>query len=328
MVLNPFVSSGARPPLASLAEQASYSWREYRRPDQLPATQLWLASSLRRFAPDVLHTHLVHAELCVAALPAPRRPRRILTHHHGDHFVAGGRRLSATLDRWAGTRFDRVVAVSRYVYDFLRNHYRYPAEKLEQISNGWAGAPRESPGHASEPTIVTVARLRPQKGHAVLLDAFTRVREEIPNARLRLVGDGPLAEELQRQAAALGITDSVEFAGTSLDVWSELEQAHVFALASHYEPQGIAVLEAMAAGLPVVATAVGGIPELIEPGRTGELVPPNDPVALANELVRLLSSPSRCEVYGQEGRREAAGYTVDKAVTGYFDLYERVIAER
>src|SRR4051794_15917265 len=325
IVLNPFVSSGAMPPLGAVRGKASYAWRESRRPDQLAMTELWLANALRRFAPDVLHTHLLHAEVCVAALPVPRHAPRVLTHHHGDHFIAGGRPLSAALDRWAGRRFDRVVAVSSYVHEFLRTRYRYPAEKVEQISNGWAGGPRETAGRAWEPTIVTVARLRPQKGHAVLLDAFTQVRQQVPDARLRLVGDGPLAEELQRQSAALGIGDHVEFAGTSTDVWGELEQAHVFALASLYEPQGIAVLEAMAAGLPVVATAVGGIPELIEPGRTGELVPPNDPAALADVLIGLLSDPSRCEAYGQEGRREAAGYTVDKTVAGYFNLYERLM---
>jgi glycosyltransferase involved in cell wall biosynthesis len=176
--------------------------------------------------------------------------------------------------------------------------------------------------------VISIARLRPEKGHALLLQSFATVQREIPHARLRLVGDGPLAHELQDEAAALGIQDQVDFVGATNDVWTQLRQANVFALASQSETLGIALLEAMAAGLPVVATAVGGIPELIKPGRNGELVPPNDHAAMAEALVALLSNPSQREAYGREGRRDAANYTVEKAVARYFDLYDRLISDR
>jgi glycosyltransferase involved in cell wall biosynthesis len=211
------------------------------------------------------------------------------------------------------------------VREFLCYFYRYPERKLALVPNGWDGEPRAESGLADQPTVVCVARFRPQKGHTDLLAAFALVRSQVEDARLILVGDGKLASELRRQAEELDLSESVEFRGTADDVWSQLAEAHVFALASLYEPLGIAVLEAMAAGLPVVATAVGGIPELVEPGRTGVLVPPGSPVAMANELTKLLTDPERRSRMSSAARRAAAERSVEGMTTSYFGLYESLL---
>ena len=139
--------------------------------------------------------------------------------------------------------------------------------------------------------ILCVANFRAQKGHRELIRAFAGVRAEIPHARLLLVGSGPLEAETRAMVDEIGLTGCVDFVGPTNDVAQYLAAADVFALASRYEPQGIAVIEAMASGLPVVATAVGGIVETIAEDETGFLVRPGDVEGLARALVRLLRSP-------------------------------------
>jgi glycosyltransferase involved in cell wall biosynthesis len=117
----------------------------------------------------------------------------------------------------------------------------------------------------------------------------------------------------------------VTLAGAVEDIWPCLARAHVFALASHYEPLGIAILEAMAAGLHVVATEVGGIPEIVQPGVTGELVADGDAAAMADRLIALLGSAALRERMGAAAKEAAAGMTMDVTVDRYFALYERLL---
>ncbi len=152
--------------------------------------------------------------------------------------------------------------------------------------------------------VVIVARLAPEKDHATLLRAFARVRAARPRARLLVVGDGALRGELEQLAGDLGITDDVVFAGVRSDVGDLLAAADVAALSSRKECAPQALLEAMAVGVPIVATAVGGIPEMVDDARTGLLVPPGDPEALAEALLALLGDPARRSALVAAGRRE------------------------
>jgi glycosyltransferase involved in cell wall biosynthesis len=170
-----------------------------------------------------------------------------------------------------------------------------------------------------------VANFRPQKGHDMLLAAFAEVVRELPDASLVLVGDGALSDGLAAQARTLGIASSVRFEGTVPEVWPLLAQADVFALASRYEPLGLAALEAMAAGLPVVATGVGGLRDLVEPGVTGELVDPDDARGLAERLVALLRAPSTLAAMGAAGRERAAAHGADRMAEQYLGLYEELL---
>ena len=247
----------------------------------------------------------------------------VLSHQHGDHFAASGKRIAATLDRLAGSRFDAVIACSDSTAEFLRSDYGYASERVISIRNGWAGeVGARKP--AGRPTVVCVARLRRQKDHPVLLRAFAQARRLVPNVHLRLAGDGPEGASLRALCVELNLESSVEFLGQTDDVWSVLAEADLFALASRYEPLGIAALEAMAAGVPVIATSVGGLKEIV--GGAGLLVEPGDVDGLAGGMVRLLTDAEERSVLADRGRRRAAQNTIDRTVGSYFDAYEALIA--
>jgi glycosyltransferase involved in cell wall biosynthesis len=227
------------------------------------------------------------------------------------------------VDRLVGRRYDAVVAVSEATRRLLADRYGYPERKLWTIPNGWFGDPRPrnpSSGHR----IICVANFRPQKGHDVLLAAFAKVLDSVPDAELVLVGEGPLRSDLEDESRRLHIAERVQFAGLVPDVWRHLASADVFALASRYEPLGMAALEAMAAGLPVVATDVGGLTDLVEPRVTGELVEPNDPLALSARLVALLNAPTAMTAMGAAGREQAAAHRGERMTEQYLDLYSHL----
>jgi glycosyltransferase involved in cell wall biosynthesis len=323
-VLNPFADDPDRADLAEICEPATYagyrcqSWRE------VPGLRRWLGASLDRLQPDIVHAHLFHAAVATASLGRRRRHHSVLTHHHGDHLVYLGRRFQTALDRWAGRRYDVVVAISDAMRRFLITRYGYPESRIRLIRNGWEGSPAPHVGGGPNPRVVSVANFRHQKGHPVLLEAFASVHRARPEARLVLVGEGELQPEITHTIARFGLQDAVDLRGRVTDVWEELAQADVFALASLYEPLGIAVMEAMAAGLPVVSTRVGGIPELVASGTTGVLVEPGDTDTMARELTRLLSDPSRRRALGEAGRQAAEKMKAERTVDAYFRLYEEL----
>jgi glycosyltransferase involved in cell wall biosynthesis len=171
--------------------------------------------------------------------------------------------------------------------------------------------------------IASVGRLSPEKGYDTLLRAMESVVQCCPRCLLLLAGDGPQRTELQQQASVFG--GQVRLLGAQEDVAPLLAAADVFAAPSRSEGQGIAVLEAMAAGLPVAASGVGGLVEVVADGRTGLLVPPDDPPALAEALCTLLLSPEVGAEMGREGRRVVAErYSLDAMAEAVRAVYGRV----
>jgi glycosyltransferase involved in cell wall biosynthesis len=285
-------------------------------------------SVLTEFRPDVVHAHLPLAMVTVAALRRRGERVRVATHHHGDHFVASRRRFAARLDRVAGARFDAVAAPSEAVRAFLLSRYRYAGSTVRTIPNGWAGRAVASfpPGKAPDPTVISIANFRPEKNHEMLLRAFGLVHEQIPRMRLLLVGAGTREGAIRQLVDSLGLRSVVEFTGYVEDVWPYLSRSHLFVLASNYETLGVAILEAMAAGLPVVATAVGGVPELVRPGVNGELVEPGDSAGMAAAIIRILGSRGLMDSLGAAGRATAAEHTSEKMVDHYFTYYAELLA--
>jgi glycosyltransferase involved in cell wall biosynthesis len=327
-LLNPFALDPEHAAIADACSPAAYAGFRCTNVRDLLGTRRWLHSQLDTSRPAIVHVHLFHAEVLTASIRRPPGNQLVLTHHHAGHLHALGRRRDEALDFLAVRRFDRVVAISEWARRFLRERFRFPESKLTSIPNGWDGEPDTSVPQAKEPTVICVANFRREKSHETLIAAFARVIRELPDARLMLVGSGGLEREIASVVDVMGLSRHVEFAGPAPSVWPYLARAHVFVLPSRHEPLGIAVMEAMAAGLPVVATAVGGIPELVIPGVTGALVAPGDEVAMAGELLRLLRDAPLREMMGAAGRNAVASRTMEKTVDRYFDLYERLVCGR
>lgn len=171
-------------------------------------------------------------------------------------------------------------------------------------------------------TILTVANLRKEKAHDVLFEAIARVAPRHPSLRLRVAGDGPRAAELRALAASIGIGERVAFLGHREDVAALLREADAFVLPSRSEAFPNSVVEAMAAGVPVIAGAVGGLLELVDSGRTGVLVPVDDAGALADAIASLMDEPARAHGLGEAARSDVARrYSFDRMVRGFEELY-------
>lgn len=201
------------------------------------------------------------------------------------------------------------------------------ADRIHVIANG-VQLDGFAPENTARPltTILTVANLRREKAHEILFDAFARIAPRHPSIRLSIAGDGPRAAELMALAASLRIADRVDFLGHRDDVHRLLGEADLFVLPSRSEAFPNSVLEAMAAGLPVIASRVGGLPELVEPGRTGLLVAADDPTALAAAIEHLLNDPPRARALGDAARRTIAEhYSFDRMVHAFEDLYRSLL---
>ena len=171
-------------------------------------------------------------------------------------------------------------------------------------------------------TVMTVANLRPEKGHETLLDAAAILVRECPDLRFRLIGAGPCRSAIEARTRALGLGQHVELLGHREDVPALLAEADLFVLPSRSEALPNGVIEAMAAGLPVVASGVGGLLDLIDDGRTGVLVPPGDAGALAAAVRGLVADPARAAALGRAAQQDARErYSFDRMVASFEDLY-------
>lgn len=315
------------------------------RPVRLPG-RLWFNLTLPRRLGAILARHRGHREttrpvdavvgfdLDGCFLPAPKglpgaRPLRVVAlkgvaaeereHERGLPGLSLG--LLARLEGRSARRADRVVVTSEHCRQVAASAYGLAPERFAVVPEGlrWADwevpptevegtEPRRAPGEA---VVLSVARQYPRKDTATLLAAFPAVLDAHPRTRLRIVGGGPELPALRARARALGLGEAVCFLGEvpgERAVRREYFQADVFCLPSRQEGFGIAFLEAMAAGLPVVGAAAGAVPEVVPEGEAGLLVPPRDPEALAAALIRLLGDAELRRRLGGAGRRRARGY--------------------
>jgi glycosyltransferase involved in cell wall biosynthesis len=208
----------------------------------------------------------------------------------------------------------------------LTQRYRIPPARITVILNGVDTdfyCPGPSDLRPGPPVILSVARLVPDKDHDTLIAAFSQVSAAFPETELWLVGDGPRRQAIQRQVRRSLAPDRVRFLPGQPDIRRWLHRACLLVLSSRYEALPNVVLEAMAAGLPVVATQVGGLPEVVVPGRTGWLVPPGDAPALAAALSQALGEAGTREALGLAGRERAVGDFSMEAMTR---RYEKVLS--
>jgi glycosyltransferase involved in cell wall biosynthesis len=227
-----------------------------------------------------------------------------------------------------------IICVSKYDRQVAIAHHIGRPDKLFVVQNGvdptpWvaSGDSHHKPADASCPrTAVMVGRLAPPKDPVMLLEAWRRVPG---NHRLILVGDGPLRVDVETAIRREALRDRVEVLPPTTDIPALMRTAHVFVMSSRWEGLPLAIIEAMMSGLPVVATKVGGVPEIVSENETGLLVPTGDPEALAAALKRILDEPSLAYRMGQAGRRRAlARFTEARMLAETNALYARVLAGR
>ncbi len=240
-------------------------------------------------------------------------------------------RALLTSQRLAYKGAHAVVANSAAAAEQLRRE-GVPPGKIRLIPNGVdcvAFAPARTDADRPLRRVVTVANLRPEKGHDTLIAAAADVVAARPDAEFLIVGDGPLRGELQRQVDARGLGARVRFLGERSDVPALLASSDVFALPSRTEACPNGVLEAMAAGLPIVASRVGGVPELVESGVHGLLVEPDRPEQLAASLLDLMNRPQFAFAAGRAARERAVGrFSFDRMVSGFEHLYLSELGRR
>lgn len=302
---------------------------------------LRLTDFFRRFRPDIVHTRSSKAG--VVGRVAARRagvPHVVHTvHGWGFHPRQGWaeRTLYQVIERWCAPMADRLIVVAEanreqglrlgigepHQYRLIRSgieveHYRVPAGTRARV--------RASLGLADGQFVFgNVGRLSPQKAPTDLVEAFARVARAHPEACLLLVGDGPLRGEVESLIARLGISDRVTLLGLRRDVPELIAAFDAFLLASLWEGLPRTILQAMAAGLPVVATRVDGVSDAVRDGETGYLVPPADSPALADRMERLISNPETSRALGQAGCARVDTFSARHMVAQLSGLYEELV---
>jgi len=233
---------------------------------------------------------------------------------------------------------DRYVAISRAIKNVLekdgidgnRIEVVHSGIDLARVAGADGAAVRAELGISEDaPVIGTVAHFAWHKGLEYLVDAARMVADEIEGVKIVLVGTGGLEEAIRQRAAASGADDGIVFAGFRTDIPQCLAMFDVFTMPSLMEGLCTSILDALAARKPVVASRTGGIPEIVENGETGLLVPPGDAAALAGALIRVLREPDLAVRMAERGRRKVREqFSIDAMVAGNIGVYERLLAER
>jgi glycosyltransferase involved in cell wall biosynthesis len=265
----------------------------------------------------ILHCHLFAASLLGAGVGRMAGVGAVLETCHGPEVwrMRNAMRTRFWVDRQIGRLVDKYIAVSHAAARHLIGNKSVPKSKITVIHNGRdldrfaptdmhrRTATRAALRLGDVPAILAVARLDEQKGHRYLLDALATLAPRRPKLVTLLAGEGPLEHSLRAQCAALGLADRVRFLGYRRDVPELLEAADLVLLPSLYEGLPLVAIEALAAGRPMVATEVDGTPEVVIHERTGLLVPPANPVALAAAIERLLDNPELASRLASDGRK-------------------------
>ncbi len=297
-----------------------------------------LAREFRRYRIHIAHTHswATAMEGIIGAKMA-----RVPIIIHGEHgTMKTDTKLHIQIQRRLWNATDQVLSVSQALRENLHKKFDFSKERIRVVANGVDlsrfdlsrnGVDYKARLGLPPNALVfgAIGRAVPVKAYPILLQAAGLVFSEIPNAHLVLVGDGPLLDELVQSAQDAGILNRVHFLGARKDVPEILRALDVYVLSSESEGMSNTILEAMASGRPVIATAVGGNPELVVDGETGLLVPPNDPAALAVAITKLLREPEQRRQMGVLSRqRIEEKFSLEVMVRHYAEVYLEVFRRR
>jgi glycosyltransferase involved in cell wall biosynthesis len=294
-----------------------------------------LARTLRQRKIDVLHSHMFRASLFASPIgKLCGVPVIIETTHVRETWRKGWFKSKFIVDRAVSHLIDRYIAVSDANSRYLIGQKGIPEKKVSVIQNGCSfervdpsrahsEGIRESLGFSkSDLVLLVMARLEPQKGHRILLQALSLLRAEFPSIRLICLGTGALKDELTKTARDLGLENIVRFVGFRSNVGDWLAAVDIGVLPSFYEGLPLTAVETLAAGIPLVATAVDGTPEVVIDGETGHLVPPGDPAAMAEAIGRLARQPELRRKFALAGRdRVLKRFTIQRQVEQTSNLY-------
>jgi len=321
------------PPHSALyqrAQEADIPVRALRMRHELDLVAAWqLGRYLRQQRADILHIHTPHAHT-IGLLASKLAPAVRLVVSRRVDFVPIRNWLSSWKYAHPGVQY---LAVSEAVRQVLIAS-GVPAQRVQTAHSGIdlrrfaVVQPAPSLFPAGTRIIGTVGHLAGHKGHRYLLEATALLVREEPRLGVVIAGDGALRTELEAQAAALGLATHVRFTGFRRDILALMQDFEIFVFSSYLEGLGTAILDAMALGKPVVATRAGGIPEAVQDGMTGLLVPPRDPQALAEAIRSLLRHPEQAKALGEAGRKRVEHYfTVERMACQTLQVYKWILAD-
>jgi glycosyltransferase involved in cell wall biosynthesis len=274
---------------------------------------------VKQFQPDIVHTHMITGVVFASCLRWNTDYVLVSTVHNEFQRTSVLMGLA-----------DRVIAVSQAVsHSILR--WRIPPHRVYVVSNGTINSPRQrslstlEPMPLNHPAITTVAGMYQRKGIAELIKAFVQIAYTNSQVHLYLVGNGPDRAAFEQQALASPVSDRIHFEGFHPEPQRYLLATDVFVLASHQEPFGLVLSEAREAGCAIVASEVDGIPEVLEGGQAGLLVPPGDVSALATALSHLLQSPTQLQFWQQRAQQHLDWLSVDRVHQETLQVYRGAI---
>lgn len=286
-----------------------------------------LTADLQSPTPDIVHTHLFGGDTWGRVAAFRAGVPHVVSTEHNVNLDEGW--MKRCVKRRLTRRTDRIVAVSDAVRSYSVRVDRVPLGKVIVIPNG-VDCERFRPAPAASHDgirFLSVGRLVRQKGHDVLLDAFAVLRDRLPRATLDVVGDGSLRSMLEHLVRTYHLEGRVRFQGFQRDLPTWYRRADIVVLPSRWEGFGIAAIEASACGVPVVASAVGGLQEAVADGETGVLVPPEDPKLLADAMVELARDAPRRALMGHAARRRVEKeFDIQRVVERYEELYESFVS--
>jgi glycosyltransferase involved in cell wall biosynthesis len=290
-----------------------------------PAVLASVASLVLREGVDVLHSHNATAHVLGAAAAA--LTRRPLVHTKHGNILPFQSFKAALIHRAAALATARIVAVSRLVERTVIEGYRVRSGKVTTILNGIdVGCYSRRAVRPGAEVIGAVGRLSREKDYPTMLNAFNAVLEKHASATLRIAGDGPVRAALEAEASRLGVAGRARFLGLHGDIPRLLGELDLFVQSSVTEGISLTLLEAMSAGLPVVATDVGGNREVVVDGVTGFLVPARDASALAERICTLLGDPPLARRLGEAGQaRVREMFSIERMVKEYHGVYRGVV---
>lgn len=287
---------------------------------KLPGYLLSLSRTITDFSADIVHSH--HRFTTLAAQLLPFRRYKVIHTLHVEQFTR----------RWNKFFGDITTAVSQGTKDHFVTHFGVDPERIHVIHNGIDPLPSDIKARmidrsAGDTLAIVVGRLTEQKGHSVLLQAMALLPEEY-RSRFRVIflGSGELRDEIEDTIAELGLAENVTLAGFVEDVYPYILASDFMVLPSRWEGFGLVIVESFLCGKAVIGTNVGGIPEVIEDGVSGFVVPPEDPESLKRQIIDFMDSPKKVEAMGRAGRERVQEYfTIKRMISSYIRLYKDLL---